>query len=51
MTGDTESPEQTPRIRTTYEEYDLGNARVAMISDPENSHAWIQSTVVEPVEP
>lgn len=32
-------------IRAVYEEYDLGEARVGMISDPENEHAWIQSDV------
>ena len=30
-------------IRETYEEYDVGDTRLAMIADPENEHAWIQS--------
>lgn len=32
-------------VRAMYEEYDLGDVRVGMISDPENEHAWIQSDV------
>lgn len=32
-------------VRDTYEEYDVGSVRVAMIADPENEHAWIQSDV------
>jgi len=38
-------------IRETYEEYDIGDTRLAMIADPENEHAWIQSDVTESVEP
>ena len=30
-------------IREIYEEYTLEETRVAMISDPENEYAWIQS--------
>jgi hypothetical protein len=37
-------------LRATYEEFDVGSARVAMIADPENGHAWIQSDVVTEVE-
>jgi hypothetical protein len=37
-------------IRETYEEFDLGEVRVAMIADPENGHAWIQSDVAVGVE-
>lgn len=31
-------------IRETYQEYTVGDRRVATISDPENAAAWIQST-------
>jgi len=34
-----------PRVRATYEEYDLDDTRVGMIADPENEHAWVQSDV------
>ncbi|WP_436925372.1 hypothetical protein [Halosimplex amylolyticum] len=37
-------------IRETYEEYDVGDTRLAMIADPENEHAWIQSDQTEPIE-
>ncbi|MFB6141370.1 MAG: hypothetical protein ABEJ26_13165 [Halosimplex sp.] len=37
-------------IRETYEEYDVGDTRLAMIADPENEHAWIQSDLTEPIE-
>jgi hypothetical protein len=42
----------TPRadVRASYEEYDLQGTRVAMIADPANEHAWIQSDVTTPVE-
>lgn len=30
-------------IRETYEEFDLQTGNVAMISDPQNPHAWVQS--------
>jgi hypothetical protein len=39
------------RIGDTYEEYELGSVTVAMISDSENEHAWIQSNVTCPVDP
>lgn len=43
---------QTPgRIRETYEEYDLDDARVAVIADPEAPFAWIQSDVTCPIDP
>jgi hypothetical protein len=38
-------------IRETYEEYTLAGERVAMIADPENTHAWIQSSYTVEVEP
>ncbi|SEN66194.1 hypothetical protein SAMN05216388_1004133 [Halorientalis persicus] len=39
------------RMGDIYEEYELGSVTVAMISDSENEHAWIQSNVTRPVEP
>lgn len=36
-------------IRETYEEFQVGETTVAMIADPENGNAWIQSTVAETV--
>lgn len=49
----THDPDQpnTSIIRETYEEYKLGAATVAMIADPQNTHAWIQSTTTAGVEP
>ena len=44
------NPTDTPPIRATYEEYDLDGIRVGVLADPENGHAWIQSTVITPVE-
>ncbi|MFB6188986.1 MAG: hypothetical protein ABEI57_03805 [Halapricum sp.] len=32
-----------------YEEYDLGSETVVMIQRVDNEHAWIQSSVTEPV--
>lgn len=37
-------------LRATYEEYDVGDARLAMIADEEDEHAWIQSDVFVGVE-
>lgn len=48
MTGHVGDDVEGP-IRETYEEYDLGTARIAMIADPDNDEAWIQSDVTEPV--
>lgn len=42
----TDSDEQ---IRETYEEYTIGETRLAMIADPENEHAWIQSDTAEEI--
>jgi len=52
MTG-TEPRSTRPRdaaVRATYEEYDLRGTHVAMIADPENEHAWIQSDVTVELE-
>lgn len=46
MTGDADAP-----VRETYEEYTLDGTRVAMIADPVNEDAWIQSDEVRQVEP
>lgn len=37
-------------VRETYEEFELRDATVAMVSDPENRCAWIQSSVTVAVE-
>ena len=49
-TTDTEGDHSAAVIRETYEEYDVGDTRLAMIADPENAHAWIQSDVTRDVE-
>jgi hypothetical protein len=38
-------------IRETYEEFELGDTTVAMISDPRVDDAWIQSNVVQQIVP
>lgn len=45
-----ESP-QDGAIMETYEEYTVSGVQVALIADPENGKAWIQSDVTTPVEP
>lgn len=37
-------------IRAIYEEYTLEETSVAMITDPENEYAWIQSSYTMPIE-
>lgn len=37
------------QIRDTFEEFLVGGTRVGMIADPLNEHAWIHSTVTEPI--
>lgn len=39
------------RIRDRYEEFNVGDQTVAMISDPLNERAWIHSSDTVPVEP
>ena len=51
MTSTTQDRHEEAPIRETYEEFDLGDATVAMISDPHVDDAWIQSNVVEQVTP
>lgn len=50
MTTRSKQPD-LPEIRATYEEFDLDGATVAMIADPENDGAWLQSNVVRDVLP
>ncbi|WP_018258004.1 hypothetical protein [Halomicrobium katesii] len=38
------------QIRETYEEYVIRGESVAMIADPERTHAWIQSDVTVEIE-
>lgn len=39
------------QIADTYEEFAVGEKTVAMIADPRNECAWIQSDVTRPIEP
>lgn len=39
-----------PEFRATYEEFDVGGERVAMIADPRDDHAWVQSDTTVPVD-
>lgn len=39
------------RLRETYEEFTVGDATVAMIADPQDQNAWIQSNVTTQVVP
>lgn len=39
-----------PEIREQYNEFRVGESVVAVISDPENSHAWIQCDVQAPIQ-
>jgi hypothetical protein len=40
-----------PEIRAEYDEFSVGSSTVAMISDPLNEHAWIQSTETTTIRP
>lgn len=51
MTKGTTDTQDGDRIREEYDEFEVGSSTVAMISDPLNEHAWIQSTVAERVRP
>lgn len=37
-------------VRETYEEYELTDTMVGMISDPQNQYAWVQSDTVVPLD-
>ena len=39
------------RIRARYDEFELGSATVAVISDPERDTAWIISDVSDEITP
>lgn len=43
--------EQSTNVRETFTEYDVGGTKIAVIKDPENKQAWIQSTVSYPNRP
>jgi hypothetical protein len=43
--------EKPSTIRELYEEFQLGEITVSMITDPENSDAWIQSNVSQSIDP
>lgn len=49
MTTNEHGKASAGQVRETYEEYAVGETTVSMIADPENGHAWIQSTLVQPV--
>lgn len=49
MTTNGQPQEFTGWVRETYEEYAVGETTVGMIADPENGHAWIQSTKIREV--
>lgn len=51
MTQNNTADEQRGSIEATYEEYDVGDVRLAMIADPDNEHAWIQSDYTADVDP
>lgn len=51
MTGSTEREHATPEIRAEYDEYEVGESRVGVISDPMNEHAWIWSDSVATATP
>jgi hypothetical protein len=38
-------------VRETFTEYDEDGTKIAVIQDPENGLAWIESTVSRPIEP
>lgn len=38
------------RVRETYEEFDVDDGHVALLSDPENPYAWIESDLTVPVD-
>ncbi|WP_187292662.1 hypothetical protein [Salinarchaeum sp. Harcht-Bsk1] len=38
------------QIRERYDEYEVGESVVGVISDPENEHAWIWSDELQEIE-
>lgn len=51
MTAHVQDEAEGEGIRETYEEFDLGDTTVAMISDPHVDDAWVQSDVVQQITP
>lgn len=51
MTGQSQNHREDDHIREVYEEFEVGDATVAMISDPRADDAWIQSDVTRLIEP
>lgn len=50
-TGETmEQRDQPDSVRETFTEYDDDETMSAVIQDPQNSRAWIESTVSRPIE-
>jgi hypothetical protein len=47
-TGDTTVDDD--QIRETYEEFTVGETRIAILTDPENDTAWIQSDLTEEIQ-
>ena len=45
-----EARDDLDQVRETYEEFGVGDTRFALIGDPENEHAWIQSSITVDVE-
>lgn len=50
MTGETKSDDR-PLIRETYEVCDADGGPVAVIADPYNEDAWVESDIVQGVVP
>lgn len=50
MSAPEPAAETDEQVRETYEEYTIGETRLALIADPENEHAWIQSDVTDDIE-
>jgi len=38
-------------VRETFTEYDDHGTMIAVIQDPQNGRAWIESTVSRPIQP
>lgn len=43
--------DQPDTVRETFTEYDDDGTVIAVIQDPQNSEAWIKSTVTRPIRP
>lgn len=49
MDTDRTLPERR-EVKAKYDEYAVGSTTIVMITDPENSHAWIQSDLTVELE-